>query len=86
MDEFRWTLHRQSVHPGCVNHSLHALRDFVQQEKVGSVALPRLACGITGLDWNEVKLLVEKQLGDLGIPVYIYVAYQKGVKANEQPN
>jgi len=66
-----------------VNHALHALRAFVKKEKVGSVALPRLACGLTGLEWNEVKPLVDKQLGDLGIPVYIYVTYQKGVKASE---
>lgn len=66
-----------------VNHALHALRDFVQKEKVGSLALPRLACGMTGLDWDEVKPLIDKQLGDLRIPVYVYVTYQKGVKANE---
>ena len=66
-----------------VNHALHALRDFAQKEKVDSLALPRLACGMTGLDWDEVKPLIEKQLGDLGIPVYIYVTYQKGVKAVE---
>ena len=66
-----------------VNHALQALRDFVQKEKPGSLALPRLACGITGLDWEEVKPLIEKQLGGLGIPVYIYVTYQKGVKASE---
>jgi O-acetyl-ADP-ribose deacetylase (regulator of RNase III) len=66
-----------------VNHSLHALRDFVKKEKIGSLALPRLACGMTGLEWNEVKPLLENQLGDLGIPIYIYVTYQKGVKANE---
>ena len=41
---------------------------------------------MTGLDWNEVKPLLEKQLGDLGIPVYIYANYQKGVRASEQPN
>ena len=68
-----------------VNHSLHALRNFVQQEKIYSLALPRLACGMTGLDWDEVKPLIDKQLGDLGIPVYIYVTYQKGVKATELP-
>jgi O-acetyl-ADP-ribose deacetylase (regulator of RNase III) len=66
-----------------VNHSLHALRNFVKDEKVSSLALPRLACGMTGLDWNEVKPLIEKHLGDLGIPVYVYVTYQKGVKAAE---
>lgn len=66
-----------------VNHTLHALRAFVQKEKVSSIALPRLACGVGGLNWDEVKPLIEKQLGDLGIPVYLYVTYQKGVRANE---
>ncbi len=66
-----------------VNHTLHALRNFAQKEKVASLALPRLACGINGLDWNEVKPLIEKHLGDLHIPVYIYATYQKGVKADE---
>lgn len=66
-----------------VNHSLHALRSFVQKEKINSLALPRLSCGINGLDWNDVMPLIEKQLGDLGIPVFLYVTYQKGVKANE---
>jgi O-acetyl-ADP-ribose deacetylase (regulator of RNase III) len=66
-----------------VNHSLHDLRAFVQKEKVDSLALPRLACGLTGLDWDEVKPLIEKHLGDLRIPVYIYVTYQKGLRAAE---
>jgi O-acetyl-ADP-ribose deacetylase (regulator of RNase III) len=66
-----------------VNHALHALRNYVQKENIGSLALPRLSCGINGLDWNDVKPLIEKQLGDLGIPVYIYANYQKDVKASE---
>ena len=66
-----------------INHTLHALRNFVLKEKVGSLALPRLACGVGGLEWSDVKPMIDKQLGDLGIPVYVYVNYQKGVKANE---
>ncbi len=66
-----------------VNHALHALRGFAQKEKISSLALPRLSCGINGLGWSDVKPLIEKQLGDLDIPVFIYVTYQKGVKANE---
>jgi hypothetical protein len=38
---------------------------------------------MTGLDWEEVKPLLDKHLGDLGSPVYIYVTYQKGVKTDE---
>ena len=72
--------HATLVH---VNHVLHALRNFVQKEKVTSLALPRLACGVGGLNWDDVKPLIEKQLGDLDIPVYIYTTYQKGVKAKE---
>jgi O-acetyl-ADP-ribose deacetylase (regulator of RNase III) len=66
-----------------VNHALHALRTFAQKEKLTSLALPRLACGVAGLDWNDVKPLIEKHLGDLGIPIYVYANYQKGIKANE---
>lgn len=75
-------------HPGRaslshVNHALHALRALAQKEPMTSIALPRLACGITGLNWNEVKPLIEHHLGDLRIPVYVYSSYQKGVKAKE---
>ena len=66
-----------------VNRALNELRAFAKKEKLASIALPRLACGLTGLDWEEVKPLIEKHLGDLGIPVYLYVTYQKGVKAAE---
>ncbi|MBI4809291.1 MAG: macro domain-containing protein [Nitrosomonadales bacterium] len=66
-----------------VNHALHALRAFAQKEKVASLALPRLSCGINGLDWDDVKPLIEKHLGDLHILVYVYTTYQKGVKAAE---
>jgi O-acetyl-ADP-ribose deacetylase (regulator of RNase III) len=68
-----------------VNHALHALRAFVQKEKIPSLALPRLACGVGGLDWGDIRPLIEKQLGDLDIPVYVYATYQKGVKAEEPP-
>ncbi len=66
-----------------VNHALHALRNLVQKEKVASIALPRLSCGINGLDWKDVRPLIEKHLGDLDIPVYVYATYQKGAKASE---
>lgn len=66
-----------------INHALHALRALVQHEKISSLALPRLACGLGGLDWSDVRPLIEKQLGDLDIPVFIYSTYHKGEKAHE---
>lgn len=71
------------AHLSQVNHTLHALRTLIQKEHLVSIALPRLACGVGGLDWDEVLPLIEKQLGDLAIPIYIYSTYHKGVKAVE---
>lgn len=66
-----------------VNHALRALKKIVQEEKFASIALPRLATGVGGLSWEHVKPLVEAQLGDLSIPVYVYVVYIAGQQAVE---
>lgn len=66
-----------------VNHSLKALAKLVESEKVTSLALPRLATGVGGLDWKDVRPLIEKHLGRLSIPVYVYATYQPGVQAME---
>lgn len=66
-----------------VNHALHALRGFLQKEKAASAALPRLACGMSGLDWTDVLPLIEHHLGDLALPVYVYSTYKNGVKTIE---
>ena len=76
------------AHPGKatahnVNRALKELRTIIEQEKIASVALPKLATGVGGLDWDEVEPLIESQLGDLGIPVIVYVAYEKDTKAAE---
>ncbi len=75
-------------HPGKatvanVNHALRELRHVIEAEGFKSLALPRLATGVGGLTWEEVKPLIEKHLGDLKIPVYVYSRYQAGVTAAE---
>ena len=49
-----------------------------------SLALPRLATGVGGLSWDEVKPLIAQTLGDAGIPVYVYSTFKKGVAADEK--
>ena len=66
-----------------VNACLRSLKKLVAKEKLTAVALPKLATGVGGLDWSEVKPLIDNQLGDLDIPVYVYVDYKPGQKANE---
>ena len=57
---------------------------MLEKEEVDSLALPRLATGVGGLGWDEVKPLIEKQLGDLDIPVYVYRNYIPGQGAKEK--
>jgi O-acetyl-ADP-ribose deacetylase (regulator of RNase III) len=66
-----------------VNHSLKELRKSIEQEGVNSVAIPRLATGVGGLDWSDVKPLIEKHLGDLDVNIFVYTTFRKGQKAEE---
>lgn len=66
-----------------VRHALQNLVRLVQKEGITSLALPRLATGVGGLEWEAVKPLVEQYLGELSIPVVVYTVYQKGQQADE---
>ncbi|KAF1709411.1 Appr-1-p processing protein [Pseudoxanthomonas kalamensis DSM 18571] len=66
-----------------VRHALKALRAEVESEGFRSLALPRLATGVGGLEWEQVRPLLEEALGDLQIPVIVYTTYHQGMKADE---
>jgi len=55
---------------------LRNLRELNRLAKTGrwdSIAIPKLGSRTGGLDWYEVRGLMHSQLGDLLIPVYVYV-------------
>jgi O-acetyl-ADP-ribose deacetylase (regulator of RNase III) len=66
-----------------VNHALRELRRIVLDEKLTSIALPRLATGVGGLEWKDVQPLIQEHLGTLDIPVIIYSTYRAGQQAQE---
>lgn len=66
-----------------VNRALRVLKKIIQKEGFKSVALPRLATGVGGLEWTQVKPLIESQLADLDIPIYVYTVFHAGQQANE---
>ncbi len=66
-----------------VNHALRALVKIIKKENIQSLAIPRLATGVGGLEWNQVWPLVEDKLGSLDIPVYVYVEYHADMQAVE---
>lgn len=76
-------------HPGkakreYINHALKAFKKLIEEEGFTSVALPRLATGVGGMDWSEVKPLIEQHLGDAGIPIHVYHEFRPGVTAVEK--
>jgi O-acetyl-ADP-ribose deacetylase (regulator of RNase III) len=78
----------QKSHPGKatshnVGAALRGLRGLIEQESIASVALPRLATGVGGMQWDDVRELIDRHLGDLSIPVYLYTTYHPGVQADE---
>jgi len=66
-----------------VGHALRELHKLALAEKFTSIALPRLATGVGGLEWDEVKPLVEQHLGSLNVPIVVYTTYHAGQKASE---
>ncbi len=66
-----------------VRNSLKALAKMVKKESLTSLALPRLATGVGGLEWDDVWPLIEEYLGNLDIPVYVYTEFHPGQKAVE---
>lgn len=66
-----------------VGHALKELKKLIQKEDLKSIALPRLATGVGGLDWNDVKPLIYNTLGDVNAQVYVYSTFVKGQAAEE---
>ncbi len=56
-----------------VEQSLQSLADQLRHRGIKSVAVPALGCGLGGLDWADVKPLIEQYLGDLDCNVRVYL-------------
>ena len=66
-----------------VRHALRALAHIVESERFASLALPRLATGVGGLRWEDVRPVIEERLGALPVPVYVYAEFHAGQRADE---
>lgn len=66
-----------------VSDALKELAKLAKKEGITSLALPKIATGVGGLNWADVEPLIEQRLGELDIPVYVYVDYVQGQQADE---
>ena len=78
--------HGARPHKATVKHvrdSLKAMAKIIEKEGIESVAIPKLATGVGGLSWDEVRPVIEERLGALEIPVYLYSEFHAGQQAKE---
>ena len=56
-----------------VREGLTALRDVIGEKRIRSITIPALGCGNGGLDWEDVRPLIEDALGELDdVDVVVY--------------
>lgn len=60
-----------------IERGLKSLRQEIIDRKIDSIAVPPLGSHNGGLDWNQVKPMVESALSDLDCDVYIYEPSQE---------
>lgn len=66
-----------------IEAGLVSLSQCIKDEGIHSIAVPPLGCGLGGLNWYDVRPLIERELGGLDARVLLYVP--EGVKAKDQP-
>ena len=61
-----------------VEAGLADLADQIRKQDIRSIAMPALGCGHGGLEWEEVRPLIERKLGELSDDVRIVVFEPEG--------
>jgi O-acetyl-ADP-ribose deacetylase (regulator of RNase III) len=71
---------------GYIEEGLKKFANIYDKLGIESIAFPRLGCGNGGLDWNEVRPIMEKYLKNLPIHIYIYIdKYEDSIPEYKQP-
>jgi O-acetyl-ADP-ribose deacetylase (regulator of RNase III) len=68
-----------------INQGLQALKTNYQVWNITSLAMPALGCGLGGLDWQDVRPLIEKYLADVEMDIEVYEPGSSVTKKEEDP-
>ncbi len=61
-----------------IEEGLHDLRRVIEEKGIRSIAVPSLGCGNGGLQWSEVRQLIERMLGDMeGVDIQVFQPTQR---------
>ena len=76
--------HTSKASLASLDASLAKLATLTKDKGLKSLAIPKVGTDTGDLDWRDVKPLIEKHLGSLNIPVYLYTIFQKNIAAVEE--
>ncbi len=71
---------RQASKIEYIESGLKKFVDNYETQGIKSIAFPMLGCGNGGLDWSDIKPLMEKYLKNLPIEVFIHVSQKDELK------
>lgn len=66
-----------------IHRTLRALKRLAIDEKFTSIAMQKLGDGFGGVDWFEVREMMDSQLDELLFPIFVYVTELDGQVASE---
>ena len=55
-----------------IEKGLNTMRKVLSTTNIKSISIPKLGCGLGGLKWSDVNLLIKKYLVDLNIEIRVY--------------
>lgn len=71
-----------------IEDGLKDLRNQIVHHKIKSIAIPPLGCGNGGLNWDDVKPIIEKSLTDLSVHVMVFqptMEIREALKKEDRP-
>ena len=71
------------AHLSSLNHALKKLVKELNDQSIKSVAITKIATGVGGLSWDEVKPVIDKTLSHYEGRVFVYSTYKPKVAAKE---
>lgn len=60
-----------------LSYSLEAMRKHMKENNVSKLAMPRIGCGIDGLQWDKVSDLIKEVFGKENVEITIYTFVPK---------
>jgi O-acetyl-ADP-ribose deacetylase (regulator of RNase III) len=65
---------------------LEALKEVIREKRITSIAIPPLGCGNGGLNWSNVRPLIQEYLNDLtDVEIIIYEPTEEYLNKPENP-